>query len=85
MPPSPSDVDPLHLTEARLSTPVRLTLGERRALEDHFEAKITTEPDESYRVQPGSVVGSVPYRRPNRRCGAQAADRPRPVHDCLHR
>jgi 5-methylcytosine-specific restriction enzyme subunit McrC len=57
--PSSSDRDLLLLTEARLSAPVRLNPGERRVLEDHFEAKITTELDESYRVRPGSVVGSV--------------------------
>jgi 5-methylcytosine-specific restriction enzyme subunit McrC len=60
MPPLPSsDRNPLHLTEARLSTPVRLTPVERRALEHHFDAKITTEPDDTYRVQPGSVVGTI--------------------------
>src|SRR3954449_7293277 len=59
MPPPPSDFEPLHLTEARLSTPVRLSPVERRALEHHFDSKITTEPNDTYRVQPGSVVGSA--------------------------
>ena len=59
MPPSLSDRDPLHLTEARLSTPVRLNPIERRRPggplrgQDHHRAR------RSYRVQPGSVVGSV--------------------------
>jgi 5-methylcytosine-specific restriction enzyme subunit McrC len=59
MPIPPSDRDPLHLTEALRSTEVRLTPVERRALEDYFDSKITTEPDGTYRVQPGSVVGSA--------------------------
>jgi 5-methylcytosine-specific restriction enzyme subunit McrC len=50
---------PLHLTEAQRSTPVRLTPVERRALEHYFDSKITTEPDDTYCVQPGSVVGSA--------------------------
>jgi 5-methylcytosine-specific restriction enzyme subunit McrC len=60
MPPNPSATDnPLQLTETRRSAPIHLTASERRALEEHFEATITTEPDGTYRVQPGSVVGSL--------------------------
>jgi len=34
-------------------------MTQRRLVEEHFEATITTEPDDTYRVQPGSVVGSL--------------------------
>lgn len=49
----------LQLTETRQSAPTRLTGLERRILEQRFEATITTGPDDTYRVRPGSVVGSL--------------------------
>lgn len=49
----------MQLTETRRSAPTRLTALERRTLEERFEATITTEPDDTYRVQPGSIVGSL--------------------------
>ncbi|MET3805077.1 5-methylcytosine-specific restriction enzyme subunit McrC [Nakamurella sp. UYEF19] len=51
--------NPLQLMESRRSTPTRLTALERHMMEQRFEATITTESNDTYRVQPGSVVGSL--------------------------
>lgn len=56
---SPTDRSSLQLTEGRVSSPLELSPLERQALEDHFDATITTDPGGSYRVRPGNVVGSL--------------------------
>jgi 5-methylcytosine-specific restriction enzyme subunit McrC len=55
----PTSAPVLQLTEARTSAPLTLSTIERQALETSFEATISTGPDDTYRVQPGSVVGSL--------------------------
>lgn len=48
------------LTEWSPSAPLRLTSAQRRALEKHFDATVTSGPDEeTFVVTPGSVVGTV--------------------------
>ena len=48
------------LTEWRKSDPIRLTRTQREGLEKHFAASIETGPtDDTFRVTPGNVVGSV--------------------------
>lgn len=56
---APTSASFLQLTEGRVSAPLALSPVERQALETSFDATISTGPDDTYRVRPGSVVGSL--------------------------
>jgi len=56
---SPPDPSRLVLVETRPSFGLSLTAHERRGLERHFDATITTGVEDTYTVRPGNVVGSV--------------------------
>jgi len=55
----PSATETVQLAEWALSLPVHLSVDERRALERHFDATVTTESVDTFRILPGSVVGSI--------------------------